>query len=381
MNIGKAAPPQTLPISASIPLSHLPSNPTDLMKVCDALEASDLLKNAVGISMETLYLTAHLGSEQIRDQLTKSGFTIDRHQVFAYVLSKNHDTAPITAKSLCDELVSLKANSLPALTRYGATTDMASLPGILEDKLSKHLMRLVVPSHTLSLAAVFPMKNTLAKLSFDTLFLGSYARGQHRHKLTLQAYLEQELGFLDDMVTAVFPDLAPAFKVWSTAYVPYLLDRIAQDGVAEAVVKQVTEAGEGEPEATPAPPSSHGQPPSSTDDQAAPAETLKEKLSRLHLDEGILTEEGPLSQTFDVEQTASHTGVVSIKRRQPTPLRAWCIPHLPPRGDEMVSVPYWAVKNMEWDFNTGQVYWLVYDGSVVEMMTDVRFNETFEITS
>jgi hypothetical protein len=384
MNIGKAAPPQMLPISASIPLSQLPSDHNSLGAyslgaLCETLEIYDLLKNAVGISMDTLYLTAHLGSEDIRTKLIDYGFTIDRHQVAVYVLSKNHDTTTITAASLSDELISMRAAIPPALTQFEALTDMAPLPGIMDDRLSAHLMRLIVPAHTLSLAVIFPLTNgiltngIISKMSFDTLILGSYARGRHVHQRPLSKFLDQEFGKISMIVERVFPDLAPAFKIWATSYVQYLMDRVTQDGVVEAVVAQVVSAID-TTKAVPV------QEEVTQNDQAqaqAPAETLKDKMTRYQTDQGMPVVDGPLTAVETAEVNSND--VVHVRRINQLPIRAWRIPHPGTMRGEMVSIPYWATRCTTWTFNEDHGRWLVIYGSDVELLTNEQFEKSFAL--
>lgn len=385
MNIGKAAPPQTLPISASISLSKLPADHNALTAWCETLDAHGLLKNAVGISMQTLYLTAHLGSEDIIKQLTAYGFNIERHQVCVYVLSKNHDTTTITAQSLSDELRTMLAASQSALAVYHAKTDMASLPGVLDDKLSMHLMRLIVPAHTLSLALVFPMGVSQNRLSFDNLFLGSYARGRHLHQRSLEPYLQQEFGYLNDVVAAVFPDSAPAFKIWTAAYIHYLMEYVKQPGVADDIVAKVSSAiaPRKEDPTAPASPAPDTKPsgdtvaaaPEASTAPAAQPETLKEKMTRLRTEEGIPPEDGPLT-AVDVE--TSSNGVILVRPTQPPIIRAWRIPHPGVMRGDMISVPYWAFRCTSWDFTTDHGKWLVFDANGAKLMTNEQFEEVFE---
>lgn len=389
MNIGKAAPPQMLPISASIPLSQLPSDHNSLGALCETLEIYDLLKNAVGISMDTLYLTAHLGSEDIRTKLIDYGFTIDRHQVAVYVLSKNHDTTSITVASLIDDLTSMRAAIPPALTQFEALTDMAPLPGIMDDRLSAHLMRLIVPAHTLSLAVIFPLTNVIiSKMSFDTLILGSYARGRHVHQRPLSKFLDQEFGKISMIVERVFPDLAPAFKIWATSYVQYLMDRVTQDGVVEAVVAQVVsaidttkkESGAGEPAA----PVQEDVTPNGQAQEQAPAETLKDKMTRYQTDQGMPVVDGPLT-AGDPSQEISAGGVVEVQRVQPLVIKAWCIPGPARMRSDMLQVPYWALHCpkrgfiAEWDFIADHGKWLVNDGRNIDLLSNDQFEELYAI--
>lgn len=372
MNIGKAAPPQTLPISASIPLSALPADLTALTAWCETLDVYGLLKNAVGISTDRLYLTAHLGSEEIRNQLVKYGFDIDRRQVCAYVLSKNHDTTSITAKSLTEELVAMSHAIVPALRHYQSNTQTAVLPGVLDNSLAGHLMRLIVPEHTLSLAVVFPLTPTLTRLSFDTLILGAYARGQHTHQLRLSDYLQGEMELLNQTVAAIFPDLSPAFKIWATSYVQYLLDRIAQPGVAEDIVAQVTAAIKSSSQST-----------TETADVASaaagPTETLKEKMERVRADAGIEKEEGPLTGVgYTTTASVENHGIVLVRRRVPSVVQAWQIPHPLAVKDGMITIPHWALLLPDWTLNNDHDDWLVYNGMDVEQFTDNEFAELYD---
>jgi hypothetical protein len=379
MNIAKAAPPQMLPISASINLAQLPDDAAALQDVCETLQKYELFDHPIGLSSQHLYLTGHLGTGDARDALTKLGFQIGKQFIYVYNLTRHHDTTPLSSTSLCADILHMKQHAANAILNYETQTDMGGIEGVLgRGAMAENLMRLLVPAHSRSLNLVLPPTTSIAKLSFDDIVLGEFATHHKVHQKSIDFYLRQEISLWAAAVQALFPEILPAFTTFSNSYLLYLRDQAAQPDITNAVVDKITAAVVASREVKPP-----QVDPASTDPTggqpavSGPAPTLKDRLRTMKEQAGEAVAEGPL--TVKSEEPASRLShVKDVRLKAHFIYQAWCIPTVSNK-DASVNVPAWAMDNEEWGFHSHAGHWLVRQQLGVMLLTHEQFLYLYDV--
>jgi hypothetical protein len=390
--VAKTLAPQRLPLSAHIAINRLPDGETELLPILRLLESHKVLENAVGVSGNRLYFTAHLGNEELTQELYQLGFELTtqlkRNFLTLHQLVRTHTPDRFKAEDLAVLIMRMRNNASTLSLQYSITSELADIPVFLpKGSLVPHLTYWILPGVARVVAVAMPCEaSTPLAPSFDHLimqategWLKTQPDGEPQETAlpTFLGKFEHEVQAWNDAVHLLFPKMEEPFKAWSTSYKTHLVERwrhhfATPHAGAEAEDYRAVRAGD-----TVTPPA--------TDVVVPPVELSVAERN---------DPERPMEKTHGDHQRPAvgllpggQSGVQLPAAFKPhvRPV-AWQIPQRPVGQYGEMTVPVWAmsaitfhglIDDNAWDSRVG--HWLVRLPWGVELMTPEMFALTFNI--